>query len=116
MTKEPWYQNPHCADPEGPDDLCGFCGEKNLKCAETCTESIKSENQLACGGAGFWCHACGKFYANDTCGETYWTAEGILEEKEGFAYCKCGQKLYDVRLESGDYDEIKRVEKERSND
>jgi hypothetical protein len=111
-TREEWFMNPHCGPAEGPDEICGFCGRKNLACAEECTESIKEDNRLWCGGAGFWCHNCGKFYPNDSCGETYWAVEGILEVKEGFAYCSCGQKLYLHTDESGDADEIYRGEEQ----
>ena len=96
-----WWLRPHC----GPGTLnsniiCGFCGKKCKTCAEDNTKCIKTNNEQLCGGSGFWCHKCGIFYPQDTCGDTYdgehKTFSGITTcIKDNYIYCgNCNTKLY----------------------
>ena len=119
MNRENWNPKPkddkiywlrsHCGPGNvNPDEICGFCGETQETCAKRNTETIKETNTAnpteCCGGSGFWCYECGLFYPNDACGETwdtdYETASGKkLVEKEGFAHCECGARLFKVPQE-----------------
>jgi len=90
----------HCANGNiHGQDTCE-CGLKQIDCAHKCSDHIKEHHEILCGWSGFWCHGCGIFYANDTCGETFWIAEDILELRDdGYGYCRhCGAKLYKAEV------------------
>lgn len=109
MKKEEWNPKPkdnktwwlasHC----GPGtldskEICGFCGETYIKCAKKNTESIADVHEETCGGAGFWCMECGRFWAQDACGESneieHRSVDGeVLLMKGGYVCCVCGNKL-----------------------
>ena len=108
---------PHC----GPgtldkDEICGFCGETHEDCAGEFSDKIQDhpdwvhdgnllgdgqddpEDKMACGGSGFWCSGCGRFWAQDTCGNH--TAQDHLASDEqelvltdSSIHCVCGKKL-----------------------
>jgi hypothetical protein len=116
-----WWCAPHC----GPGTLdtngeCGFCGANVIVCALALTDAVKHhpewvhdgsilgdghddpEDQMACGGCGFWCHKCGRFWAQDSCGNNsgadHASADGLkLVVKDGNVHCVCGQLLMRVR-------------------
>lgn len=73
-----WFRLPHCGSGStNTKDICGFCGETNEACAKELTEEVRKGrffytigvgNNLSCGGSGFWCPGCNRFYAQDSCG------------------------------------------------
>ena len=92
----------HCR-PGTPDEneICGFCGETYGDCAGRCTESVKNGRSIECGGSGYWCPECGRFWAQDVCGESY---NGDLQCQDGteqivkdsHVFCSCLNKLHMV--------------------
>ena len=113
-----WWLAPCC----GPlsldiDEECGFCGESHRKCAEEYSEFVKQQPTIyigdpdrntprdCCGGSGFWCSACGRFWAQDTCGNYELgdnrSADGVrqtiredVDSPEGCKVsCSCGHFL-----------------------
>lgn len=95
-----WWIRSHCGPGTLNDqDLCGFCGEQYRDCAQNCTESIRDNGVMGCGGAGFWCHHCNRFYPQDVCGECHYASEYVsvdgksLIEREGKIYCVCAGYL-----------------------
>ena len=100
------------------DDTCGFCGEANRDCAQAFSESVRKHpdwvhdgnilgdgqddpeehEDRACGGCGFWCSGCGRFWAQDSCGgssgEEHRAADNReMVVKDGLIYCVCGKQL-----------------------
>ena len=64
---------------------------------------------MDCGGSGFWCPACGEFYAQDSCGEAsgadWLNARECFDPKNAKKYrlrmdedfkvfCPCGEFLF----------------------
>jgi len=94
-----WWLASHC----GPgtldsNEICGFCGDTCLGCAARNTESISAVHEETCGGSGFWCKECGRFWAQDACGESngeeHLSQDGAeLSSKDGYVVCVCGNKL-----------------------
>jgi hypothetical protein len=105
-----WWLAPHC----GPatldhSEICGFCGETYLDCALANSKSIAENHEEICGGSGFWCAGCKRFWAQDACGESGWemhqAADGArLTVQAGHAHCVCGRKLMPVLPEPTDHD------------
>lgn len=101
-VKQFWVA-PHC----GPgtldgNDTCGFCGLPYLRCAERNSETIAEEHRQECGGAGFWCKSCGRFWAQDACGSSGdpRAADGAeLSVQDGYACCCCGNRLFEYSEE-----------------
>lgn len=105
-----FWLDAHCgAGTTDLDELCAFCGFTHKECAETFTEGIKKDHSGSCGGSGFWCPACGEFYAQDSCGERgftdfinireKWFPEKAKEfrlkaDKDYKIYCSCGEFLF----------------------
>jgi hypothetical protein len=113
-----WWIAPHC----GPGhtnrrEICGFCGETCLDCALEATELVNGKHyqpgivleghEDGCGGSGFWCRGCSRFWAQDACGESngseHRAADGatLTVGDDGYVYCCCGRKLM---KEAGDGD------------
>lgn len=98
-----WWMASHCG-PGSVDssDICGFCGQSAETCAKQNTNSIKDNHFQFCGGSGFWCTACGLFWAQDACGELYNTElrnvnpDLHLYEADGIVHCSCGNALFSV--------------------
>jgi|ERR1700730_16661892 len=107
---------PHCGPGTlDPQDMCGFCGETRQECAKEATEFANEKHQLGpskmglgdnptCGGSGLWCSECGRFWAQDSCGECddlhLLASDGAeMKEKMGFAHCVCGKKLHKISEE-----------------
>ena len=114
-----WWCAPHC----GPGTLdtskeCGFCGANVLDCAKQLSEAVKEHPEWnfdgivngnehddpdsICGGSGFWCSGCGRFWAQNSCGESgtfeHHAADGVeLELRDGKIYCVCGKWLMTKR-------------------
>uniref|UniRef100_A0A6M3LL36 Uncharacterized protein n=1 Tax=viral metagenome TaxID=1070528 RepID=A0A6M3LL36_9ZZZZ len=99
-----WWRAPHC----GPgsingEELCE-CERTQIECAKANTKAIKkhkNELDMDCGCSGFWCWKCGRFWAQDSCwersGADYASADDSeMIEKDGFAFCVCGNKLYKI--------------------
>jgi hypothetical protein len=101
---------PHCGPGStDPSDRCGFCGEKYIDCALACTAAANAglvvtgngdvdERANVCGGSGFWCNGCKRFWAQDSCGESdgleHRCADGSkLTAVNGRAACPCGRLL-----------------------
>lgn len=93
---------PHCGPGTlDPNDLCGFCGKTRQECAQANSESVRLHHKQACGGSGLWCSYCGRFWAQDSCGESYNTdlqsVDGTaLTEDKGYVKCYCGKRLFAV--------------------
>lgn len=99
-----WWRAPHCG-PGSTDttDDCGFCGRNVIECAEEHSESVNERHHqlgddAGCGGCGFWCKGCGRFWAQGSCGESNYqehvAADGAeLYTRSGYVYCVCGKKL-----------------------
>jgi hypothetical protein len=122
-----WWMTP-CCGPGTLDsqELCVFCGETHQKCAELFSESVKlhpewnhdgsilgtpnddPEDQTTCGGSGFWCSGCERFWAADTCGnlspEDMRACDKAKQKVRGRkVFCICGKQLATMRPES-DYE------------
>lgn len=111
-----WWLAPHC----GPGTLdaeehCGFCGRLVLDCARDMSEAVRlhperdhySHDETPCGGSGFWCSGCGRFWAQDSCGESYLgdmhSSDGAEQVvKDDKVYCVCGKHLATYQLEDND--------------
>lgn len=116
-----WFSVPHCG-PGTTDttECCGFCGRNVLECAKLTTQSVKEhpewkhdggiigdgeddpEKQMTCGGCGFWCSACGRFWAQSSCGDNFPGDMASADDKkqvikDGKVFCVCGQQLATVR-------------------
>lgn len=123
---------PHCG-PGSLDDReeCGFCGAPHHECAERTSEIVREhpdwlhdgaimgdgqddpEDEMGCGGSGFWCSGCGRFWAQNSCGENFpgfmQSADGarqqircvVPNEEDGpkTVHCVCGKQLARVRTE-----------------
>ena len=105
-----YWLAPHCGPGNlDPEEICGFCGEPQGVCAQknsvalemTKREQCGVEQPESCGGSGFWCADCGRFWANDSCGERfgadYAAADGAAleyRENEDMVYCVCGHQLF----------------------
>ena len=93
----------HCG-PGTIDDseICGFCGKTMGECARINTEAIKETGDQDCGGSGFWCSACGRFWAEDSCGESNDEPYSSIDEKcsrvDNTLYCCCGGKLFNMPM------------------
>lgn len=97
-----FWQAPHC----GPGtldgtEICGFCGRSLIECADVNTESVATTGAQDCGGAGLWCKQCGRFWAQDSCGECnppYLRASDGAEMavKGEWSYCVCGNRLAQI--------------------
>ena len=96
-----WWMKSHC----GPGSLDGTelceCCLSQEECARENTEWIKKHHEQQCGCSGFWCPACGVFYAQDACWETYGneyeTVNGVslTEDADGMLLCgECGIMLF----------------------
>lgn len=109
-----WWKAAHCR-PETADatEICGFCGANVLDCAAENSASINERgielggvNEDGCGGSGFWCRGCGRFWAQDSCGESsgaeHSAADGAKLKigDDDFVHCVCGKRL--MRLPEGD--------------
>ena len=118
-----WWCASHCGPAtEDTSECCGFCGEPVLECAKSFSEKIEQhpernhdgiidgsphddpEDDMACGGCGFWCSGCGRFWAQDSCGESgsyeHHASDGAeLARKDGKIYCVCGKWLMTERPE-----------------
>ncbi len=114
-----WWLAPHCGEGSlDPQEDCGFCGESHLDCALSMTLNVKAhpdwyhdlcepeqspDDQQVCYGSGFWCGGCGRFWAQDSCGECYalpeyHAADGLeIEVRDGKAFCVCGKQLAVIR-------------------
>ncbi|HUW47739.1 MAG TPA: hypothetical protein VMW36_03230 [Patescibacteria group bacterium] len=103
----------HCGNgTEDENEICGFCGLTYGDCARKCTEEIKANNKMVCGGGGHWCPSCGRFWAQNVCGELY---DGELmckdntemivtddtDDEAGGVFCSCGHFFYEFREEGG---------------
>jgi hypothetical protein len=121
-----WWCAAHCGPAtEDTTECCGFCGRPVLECAKEFSKKIKQhpewnhdgsildakhddpEEEMACGGCGFWCHNCGRFWAQNSCGESgsneHQAADGAeLEVRDGRVYCVCGQWLMTMRPREDD--------------
>lgn len=101
-----WWRAPHCG-PGSLDtkDTCGFCGENVLKCARRWSRACKKDpsarecGETCCGGSGLWCSGCGRFWAQDSCGECFFNelkaadgAELTLDGEQ--VICCCGKPLF----------------------
>ena len=74
-----FWKASHCAPgTTDPTDLCGFCGETNAECYKKHTAHIAEHHKEAggdgeveaCGGSGFHCPKCNRFWAQDACGNS----------------------------------------------
>ena len=114
---------PHCGPGTlDPKDECGFCGRPGRECAAEASEAVAAhpdwlhdgcdmgnddddpDDGRACGGCGFWCKGCGRFWAQDSCGERFpgemHAADGARQEvRDGKVYCVCGRQLARLREE-----------------
>jgi len=110
---------PHC----GPGTLntyetCGFCGRTHKECAMAFSDHInkhpdyshdgdslgdgQDDPEVACGGSGFWCSGCGRFWAQNSCGENQMEDHQssddakpvlrILEDGRTAVHCVCGKQ------------------------
>jgi hypothetical protein len=113
-----WWIAPCCGP--GSTDLkgheCGFCGKSGQECAENTSTIVAGVMQLvheqgggeksvdnpdgpeSCGGCGFWCQGCGRFWAGDVCGNSdipfMRAADGAeMVVKGEDVHCVCGRKL-----------------------
>jgi hypothetical protein len=115
-----FWKAPHCG--EGSLDLdeeCGFCARSQRECAEQLTDffrnaddcqrknyaySMNGEGDLdgpggcLCGGSGFWCTGCGRFWAQDSCGNlngsAHKAADGNKLQRIGEkVLCVCGKLI-----------------------
>jgi hypothetical protein len=121
-----WWCASHCGPAtEDTSECCGFCGAPVLECAKEMSDKMRDHPEynfdgsqlgishddpegLACGGSGFWCSGCGRFWAQDSCGESstyeHQASDGAkLVRRDGKIYCVCGKWLMTERPE-GDYD------------
>jgi hypothetical protein len=110
-----WWKAPHCGSgSKDPHTICGFCGEESWKCAratsefyaEATEEQLRQQSlseageadSLICGGGGFWCPKCSRFWAEDSCGNSIGvehqssTGEELRLEGED-VYCPCGFRV-----------------------
>lgn len=103
-----WWRAP-CCSPGTADKTktCGFCGENVIDCALEATPIVNEKHlqpgdgdvrSEGCGGSGFWCLGCKRFWAQDCCGncdyEGHQCSDGSsLSVVEGFVTCPCGHKL-----------------------
>ncbi len=113
---------PHCG-PGTTDQTkeCGYCGRSYADCAKEFTEFLEKATQEdledynlsmwgypdaleerdnhPCGGSGFWCYKCGRFWAQNICGENsgaeHEACDGarLTIDPQGNVYCVCGQHL-----------------------
>lgn len=114
-----WWEAPHCGSGStNTAGVCGFCGDPVLDCAKRFSAFLRNaspedledmnkhtwgghskKHDYPCGGCGFWCSGCGRFWAEDSCGEAspdmYSAADGAeLETREdNFVYCVCGKMV-----------------------
>jgi hypothetical protein len=104
-----WWKAPHCGPGSVDDtDECGFCGEPVIDCALEASKIVNDEHRQpgdgdygeGCGGSGFWCYGCNRFWAQDSCGnndyESHRASDGaelVLNDDTGFVYCPCGRQL-----------------------
>lgn len=70
-------------------------------CAERDSNEAGTYHRRICGGSGLWCRQCGRFWANDVCGESYnaelQSVDGAeLTEVDGYVTCCCGKRLFKV--------------------
>ena len=117
-----WWQSP-CCGPLTIDDaeLCGFCGDNVLECARKHSDYVREhpelnhdgmqngddqddpEDTMTCGGSGFWCSGCGRFWAQDTCGNYNGTDHEASDkaklrvDENRKVYCVCGKWLMTER-------------------
>lgn len=103
-----FWEAPHCGPGTlDPKEVCGFCGSEKGVCARNTSDSIRhKDGEMVCGGSGYWCYGCGRFWANDSCGETFGTemksADGArMTEKDGRVVCVCGTLLAKFESEEG---------------
>ncbi len=118
-----FWMAPHCGPGSlDPQEMCGFCGDTHEECARRMYEVVKahpewkhdgsiigdgqddSEDQMVCGGSGFWCSGCGRFWAQNSCGEAFVgempSADGAKQEiRDEKVYCVCGKQLATLRKE-----------------
>ena len=105
------YWKEKCCAPAffDPADGCGFCDDTAGACAEKCSEAANAGlivtgnggvpgRSPVCGASGFWCRGCGRFWAQDTCGnhecEDHAAADGAkLTVVSGHVRCVCGKRL-----------------------
>jgi hypothetical protein len=101
QIKDPkeWWIRSHCGP--GSKDLNYFCEctKTGPDCAKANTEFIHKHQKQLCGGSGFWCWNCGKFYPNNVCMEVfddeYQCIDGsILTKKQKYFYCGCEAILF----------------------
>lgn len=97
-----WWMRPHCGPGSlNPEAQCGFCGETHQQCATNCTQELKAGKPLRdfCGGSGFWCTECNRFWPQNGCGECFDPSDFVAcDDKElttvdGYVTCTCGNKL-----------------------
>lgn len=109
---------PHCGPGTlDPDEECGFCGLPGKECAAYESEKVAlhpdeyhdggggDKSGDSCGGCGFWCKGCGRFWAQDSCGESMpgemHAADGADQQIIGNGvFCRCGKQLARVRKKS----------------
>ena len=121
-----FWMAPHCGPGTlDPEEMCGFCGRTMRACAEAMSEAVRiypnwnhdgcilgdghddPEELIACGGSGFWCSGCGRFWAQNSCGESFpgemQAADGAQQViRDGKVYCVCGKPLATLRPQEQD--------------
>lgn len=99
------------------NEMCGFCGDNHKECANKFSAFLKTatdpqleglnkssfgyppdDMEIPCGGSGFWCSGCGRFWAQDTCGNYNGSAfcssdDQELKLNDDNVFCVCGKKL-----------------------
>lgn len=104
-----WWCAPHCGPGTTDSAEECECGLSRFDCALGVTEKIKAGGVVegstdgtdtACFVSGFWCHSCGRFWANDSCMERYGPEYEAADGAElnlalgGKVSCVCGQELF----------------------
>ena len=102
----PW-RSPCCGPALSPAEMHSVeceCGLSYFDCALGATATAKQtrgKTALACGWAGFWCYACGRFWAQNSCGSAFAGsmassdgANQVYDEHTHSVSCCCGAPLY----------------------
>ncbi len=117
-----WWQSDCCGPcTEDTSEHCGFCGKPVLECARKHSDYVRDnpglnhdgsilgdgyddpEDTMTCGGSGFWCSGCGRFWAQDSCGNhcgsDHLSSNGakLQTDKNRKVFCSCGKWLLTER-------------------